>query len=166
MIRGIHHPGIVVTDLGHALEFYCGVLDFECVLEFSWAPSNDTINQIIGLNQSAADVRLLRTHNSYLELFKYHSPSPSTENANLGAHEPGIRHIGFEVDDAFAVYEKVSRYDEHLVMNEPVSFDSGGSAVYCRDPFGNLIEFTTAGRGFPSLEQLNKFVDQADFTAK
>lgn len=163
MIKGIHHPGIVVTNLERAQEFYCTVLGFEFVLEFSWGASNATINQIIGLSESAASVRLLRCQNSYLELFEYSQPDASIGSTRLNAHEPGIRHICFEVDDAIDAFEQVKRYDENLVMNDPVSFDNGGSAVYCRDPFGNIIEFTTAGRGFPSLQQLQSEIETPKF---
>jgi len=162
VIKGIHHPGIVVADLDLAQQFYCEVLGFEFVSEFSWDKTNTTINQIIGLDKSAAVARLLRCRTSYLELFEFESPDQTAGNRHLGAHEPGIRHICFEVDDAFAEFNKVKQFDEELVMNEPVSFESGGSAVYCRDPFGNIIEFTTAGRGFPSLKQLSDPIVQAD----
>lgn len=162
MIKGFHHPGVVVSDLDRAQDFYCEVLGFEFVLEFSWDESSDAVNQVIGVHRSAATARLLRCQNCYLELFEFSEPPNATENRRFDAHDLGIRHLCFEVDDAIAEFEKLKRYDVSLIMNDPVSFDSGGSAVYCRDPFGNIIEFTTAGRGFPSLEQLQDSIETPD----
>ena len=156
MIRGMHHPGIVVSDLERAKAFYTDVLEFEFLFEMYWDKSDNQLNQIIGLAESSARACVMKGSNCYLELFEYSAPLATTGESSLGANEPGIRHLCFEVDDAVAAYERLKAYDAKLVMNRPVEFQSGGSAVYCRDPFGNIIEFTTAGRGFPSLAEINK----------
>ena len=36
-------------------------------------------------------------------------------------------------------------------MNDPFSVPGGATAVYCRDPFGNLLELVEPGGRFPPL---------------
>ena len=77
----LHHPALVVPDLERARDFYCQLFGFECVRETHWDESNQVFNQIVGLNDSAATVCMLRGNNCYLELFEYSTPESS--------HEPG-----------------------------------------------------------------------------
>ena len=39
-------------------------------------------------------------------------------------------------------------------MGEPLGYDHGGEAVYCRDPFGTIIEFMSIGSSSESLDEL------------
>jgi catechol 2,3-dioxygenase-like lactoylglutathione lyase family enzyme len=91
--------------------------------------------------------------NCFLELWQYASP-PSEEDRNgHGANDYGFRHLCFEVD-VTAEWQRLKNLGG-IHMNPPVLFDDEGNwAIYCRDPFGNLIEFTTAGEGYPSLRGL------------
>ena len=154
MIKGFHHPAIVVPDLEKAREFYEDVLGFTLVEEFSWGDPNHAHDQITGLENSAARMYLMKCNNTYLELFQYRSPTSHSEGRQpSGANEPGIRHLAFEVEDAQVEYDRL-KMAGGITMNPPYTFPEGGSAVYCRDPFGNIIEFTTAGKGFPSIDDL------------
>ena len=154
MIKGFHHPAIVVPDLEKAREFYEEVLGFVLVEEFSWDSPSPVHDQITGLENSAARAYLMKCNNAYLELFQYVSPLSQNEVRRPScANEPGIRHLAFEVDDAQVEYERL-KLAGGITMNPPYIFPEGGSAVYCRDPFGNIIEFTTAGKGFPSLDDI------------
>ena len=154
MIKGFHHPAIVVPDLEKAREFYEEVLGFALVEEFSWDSPSPVHDQITGLENSAARAYLMKCNNAYLELFQYVSPLSQNEVCRPScANEPGIRHLAFEVDDAQVEYERF-KLAGGITMNPPYIFPEGGSAVYCCDPFGNIIEFTTAGRGFPSIDDL------------
>jgi len=152
MILGFHHPAIVVPDLDKARRFYRAVLGFSVVEQFAW-DHDPVYDQITGLENSAARGCLLKCGNAYLELFEYSSPAASGNEGSLGANEPGIRHLAFEVDDAEVEYARLQAAGG-IVMNRPHIDPRGGSVVYCRDPFGNILEFTTAGRGFPSIADL------------
>jgi len=147
-VRGIHHLGIVVPDLDVAVAFYSEMLGLEKVYDESWEKGDATYDQGIGLSGSAARGVQLRSANTYLELWEYSAPrQEGPDPGSLGANELGFRHLAVEVDDVEAAWEKLKELGGH-VMNDPVRFDDGGAAVYARDPFGNIIEFTTAG-GFP-----------------
>ena len=39
-------------------------------------------------------------------------------------------------------------------MNDPVDMGNGAAAVYCRDPFGTLIEFMSTGTTLASLDDI------------
>ena len=153
MIKGFHHPAIVVPDLEKAREFYEEVLGFSFVMELSWDSPSPVYDQITGLKNSAARGCLMKCNNAYLELFQFSSPPVRDEERKPGANEPGIRHLAFEVDDAQVEYARLKAAGG-ITMNQPHVFSVGGSAVYCMDPFGNIIEFTTAGKGFPSINDL------------
>lgn len=153
MIKGFHHPAIVVPHLEKAREFYEEILGFTVVEELSWDNPSRKHDQITGLENSAAQAYLMKCNNTYLELFQYKSPAADYEGHQPSANEPGIRHLAFEVDDAQVEYERLVRAGG-MPINQPYIFPEGGSAVYCRDPFGNIIEFTTAGRGYPSIDDL------------
>ncbi len=153
MIKGFHHPAIVVPDLEKAREFYEKILGFTVVEELSWDNPSPVYDQITGLANSAARAYLMKCNNAYLELFQYKLPAADYEGYQPRADEPGIRHLAFEVDDAQVEYDRLIKAGG-IPMNPPYIFPEGGSAVYCRDPFGNIVEFTTAGKGYPSIDDL------------
>lgn len=137
--RYIHHPGIVVADLERAIEFYCAFLDLEPVYEEEWGAADDAYNQGVGLIGSAAKGVHLRGANSYLELWEYRQPGPAgPPPAELGANEPGFRHLAIEVDDVPSALAELESLGGTR-MNDPVDLGDG-FAVYARDPFGNIIE--------------------------
>ena len=146
----LHHPGLVVPDLDRALAFYCSALGFECIRESSWEADNDAFNQIVGLERSAARVCMLKVGSCYLEIFQYEEPASAHEPACLDANDHGIRHLAFEVDDVQATLEKIVRAGGEKI-NDPVTSPAGVSAIYCRDPFGNLLELIKPANEFPRL---------------
>jgi len=153
MFRGLHHPGIVVPDLDRAVEFYCELAGYQKVRETSWQEDNAAFNQVVGLEGSAARLCMLQGVTGYLEIFEFSVPVSGANPAEQGANDYGIRHLCFEVSDvASAVAKLVSLGGTKI--NEPVTNDAGITATYCRDPFGNLLEFIrpAADGSFPSLE--------------
>jgi len=152
----LHHPGIVVPNLEKAVSFYCALTGFEKVRETSWATDNTIFNRVVGLEGSAARLCLLQGKASYLELFEYSAPASEAAPGERGASDYGIRHLCFEVSNVATILEKVVELGGSKI-NEPVTNESGTSAVYCRDPFGNLLELiapSPAG-AFPSLRSTN-----------
>ena len=140
MILGFAHPGLVVPDLERAREFYETMFGFKVIAEESWEADNEMFNSGVGLRGSAARYYMLAGHNCFLELFEFASPAKAgPPPASLGSHELGIRHLAFYVDD---VWKEFARFKTlgGIPMNEPVGNDEFGWSVYCRDPFGNIIE--------------------------
>jgi catechol 2,3-dioxygenase-like lactoylglutathione lyase family enzyme len=73
-------------------------------------------------------------------LFEFKSPeSEGRQPRFLDAHELGIRHLAFYVDDCWAEYQRLQDLGG-MAMGVPAGDPENGFAVYCRDPFGNIIE--------------------------
>lgn len=153
MIKGLHHVGIVTSDLEKAKRFYCGVFDFEIYSESEWKPENVVFNTIIGMEGSAAKFCMLKGVNTYLELFEFTEPHSSVDPAQLMPSDRGFRHLMFEVEDVHVVWEKVRQHGG-IIMNAPVDVSGGPRVIYCRDPFGNLLELAEPAGRMPSLSAL------------
>jgi len=148
----LHHPGIVVPDLEAAANFYSTLTGFEIVRETSWTTDHVIFNKVVGLKGSAARLCLLRGKNSYLELFEYSAPASNAVPGEREASDYGIRHLCFEVVSVATVLKQVVALGGSQI-NDPVTNESGTTAVYCRDPFGNLLELVAPSPAgpFPSL---------------
>ena len=153
MIQGFHHPGIVVPDLDIASDFYRKLLGFVWLFDIKWSTPHYDFDQIVGLKNSAARGQMLKGQNCYLELWEYTHPISTENPTKNGANDYGIRHLAFQVDDVQVEYERLKKLGG-IVTNPPHQTPGGATAVYCRDPFGNIIEFTSAAGNFPGLEQL------------
>ncbi len=154
MILGFAHPAIVVTHLEKAVSFYTEMFGFELVDEERWEADNDMYNQGVGLTGSAATNCVLKGHNCFLELFLYEAPEArGPDPMTLGANEPGIRHLCFYSDDVRADFRRLVALGG-IAMNEPAGNDEFGYCVYCRDPFGNIIELTEQGGSARHIREL------------
>ena len=145
-----HHPGVVVPDLERAIEFYCDVLGFEVYSRSSWDADNAEFNQIVGLDRSAARFCMLRGGNSYIEFFEYEDSDSALTAQLQPASERGLRHLAFVVSDVAAMLDLCVEKGGGRI-NDPVSIPGAATAAYCRDPFGNLLEFVEPGGRFPPL---------------
>jgi len=161
MIRGIHHAGLVVPDLEAAIAFYGALLDMKPVERDTWRVPSPLHDQAVGLHHSSADGVMLRGSNSYLEVWEYRSPdSHAPSPASLGANELGLRHLAIECDDVPTTWLRVQELGGSA-MGDPVSVsESGAMVVYCRDPFGTILELMSTGGKLASLDDL-KQGDQA-----
>jgi catechol 2,3-dioxygenase-like lactoylglutathione lyase family enzyme len=136
MILAFAHPGIVVTDLDKAIEFYSKMFGFKVIGEESWENSA-AYDQAIGLKGSAAKGVIMAGHNCHIELFVYSAPAPTiAPPETFLTHETGIRHLAFYVDDAQKELDRLIKLGGSALGSLP----EGGGAVYARDPFGNIIE--------------------------
>ena len=151
--RGIHHVGLVVDDLDAAIAFYGALLEMEVIEHDHWRAPAPLEDQAVGLVASSADGVMLRGSGSYLELWQYHAPEQvGADPAERGTNERGLRHLAIEVDDVPAALDRVVELGGS-VMGEPVELDeTGAAAVYCRDPFGTIIELMSVGSSLASLD--------------
>ncbi len=153
MIIGFSHPALVVPDLEKALAFYRDMFGFEVWGEESWEAPSAEADHGLGVKGTSARGYILKSYNCYLELWQYHTPEKQgPDPATLGAHEYGIRHLAFEVDDVCAEFERLVQLGG-IAMNAPVRIE-GQNTIYCRDPFGNIIELMEVGELFPPIAQL------------
>ena len=139
MILAFAHPCLVVPNLEKASRFYQQMFGFEVISREGWENSPE-MDRAIGLNSSSCRGLMMRGHNCFLELFEYASPaSDSGSELELNAAATGIRHLAFYVDDCRAEYKRLLELGG-IALGEPAGDDEAGYAVYCRDPFGNIIE--------------------------
>lgn len=155
VFRGIHHAGLVVADLDAAITFYGHLLDMVEIERDSWRAPSPLHDQGVGVADSGAEGVMLRGSNSYLELWQYLSPEQIGDDpATRQAHERGLRHLAIEVDDVQAALDRLVSLGG-TKMNDPVEMsDDGAAAVYCRDPFGTIIEFMSVGSTMAALDDL------------
>ena len=138
MIKGIHHTAISTGNFERALAFYRDLLGFEMVSELNWPAGVELADTITGLESSAARSVMLRASNTSIELFEFSSPTPRPGDPRRPVCDHGITHIGFEVDDIDAEYERLKAAG--MSFNCPPQ-DLGVSRVtYGRDPDGNVLE--------------------------
>ena len=152
MIKGIHHTSITTPDVDRLAKFYTEQLGFEVVSRSGWDGGNAAADAIYGLKDTAVRMVMLKTSNSYLELFQFISPEGAPAEANRPICNPGVTHICLMVDDARAEYERLSKAG--MVFHcPPQDAGSVGSATYGRDPDGNIVELLQPAPdgAFPSL---------------
>lgn len=140
MILGFAHPAIVVLDLERATQFYCDAFGFR---KFSDADEgwydNSAIDAAIGLDNSHVTGRMLAGHNCYLELFRFHKPLGTTPSPDtFNAAGLGLRHLCFYTDNVTQEYQRVIDLGG-IPLGTPQR-DRGITAVYLRDPEGNILE--------------------------
>ncbi|MAG34465.1 MAG: glyoxalase [Deltaproteobacteria bacterium] len=138
MIQDIDHAAISVPDLRAAIDFYCETLGFVLESEAGWSKGSSTIDQLVGLADSASKVAMVRLGGSRLEIFQYEAPEPRLQDEAFRVCDHGFTHICLSVVGIEGEYARLTKAG--VVFNaEPV--DVGGSVcLYGHDPFGNAFE--------------------------
>jgi len=161
MILAFAHPGLVVPDLEKAIDFYSKMFGFKVLSYENWEDSK-AYDQAIGVKNSAAKGALLSGHNCHIEIFQYTSPGQTIDPPEkFFAHEMGIRHIAFYVDDPQKELDRMVALGGSAMGSLP----EGGGAVYARDPFGNIIELAKIPsedenpERLPGVSRLDDFED-------
>jgi len=148
---GFHHPGLVVPDLAHAAEFYQQALGFEVLRDFNWDESgSDLAEEVLGVPDTAANCVILKGLNCFLELFEYLSPDPIGDPMARRPCDFGVAHLGFQVTDIRVAFDRFVAAGG-IAHGEPAAVGEGFS-IYCRDPFGNIIELMQLGDDEPDFD--------------
>ena len=137
VIRGIHHVAISTPDLDRLTDFYVAALEAEIVLDNEWA-NEPRIDEMIGLENSAARQRMLRVGNTHVELFEYSSPEPTPIDPTYPPSDHGYAHLTFDVVDIDAEFDRMIELGMTFERRPP----NGRRirAIYGRDPDGNILE--------------------------
>ena len=136
MIVGLHHVALGVPDLDAGIAFYKENFGFELVDRFEWDRDNPVIDSAIGLPGSSARGAMMKTTNAFVELWQYREPAPVARSAD--PNHRGYVHICLQVRDIAAEHERLTAAGMTFV-GPPVDFGTS-SAIYGRDPFGNVVE--------------------------
>jgi len=139
MILGIHHTSMSTPDVDRLAKFYNEQLGFEVVSRGEWTGGNTTADTIYGLTDTAVKSVMLKTSNSYLELFQFNRPVGAPGNAARPISDNGVTHIGVVVDDIQAEYARLKAAGMTFHC-PPQSVGAIGWATYGRDPDGNIVE--------------------------
>jgi catechol 2,3-dioxygenase-like lactoylglutathione lyase family enzyme len=144
----LHHLGLVVPDLEAAVRFYTAVLDCEVVFAGAWPNPSPLMDGLLGLDGSAARTTLLTGPCGYLELFEFSAPKAPAAMP-LPPHHYGLRHVGIECDNPAEMAARVAAAGGSQ-LGDLIAIPGGAPAVvYCRDPFGNMLEFLRPGGRMP-----------------
>lgn len=142
MLKAQSHVGITVKDLDASIYFYRDLLGLEIGTEPSPVFDNESLGPAVGVPGATLRQVCLILGDTYLELLEYRTP-PSQTAAPLLSHNIGASHVGFEVDDIFAVKAQleakgVTFYSDVNVVDEGVL--AGWRWVYFSDPDGYPLE--------------------------
>lgn len=163
MILGFAHPCIVVPDANKAKAFYQEMFGFTVNSEEGWSGALQ-VDTAIGVENSHVTGFMMKGHNCFLEIHQYLSPAQSdNQPQHLKAHELGLRHLAFLVDDCFIEVERLQALGGSKI-GEPVAVADGIYAAYCRDPFGNIIELCEPVTENESLTSLDCITSHSNFT--
>jgi catechol 2,3-dioxygenase-like lactoylglutathione lyase family enzyme len=150
VIVGVHHVAIGVSDFSKALKFYTEGLGFEVVQE-SQFDKRDMVDRAVGLKDAKAQMAMLKAPNAYIELWQYTNPAP--KDLRSRPCDYGYPHFALQVDDIQAEYDRLKGHGMTFV-GEVVHFGETSSAIYGRDPCGNIIELYEIKT--PELAQLER----------
>ncbi len=149
-MRGIHHYGRVVSDMGSALAFYRDLLGFSEIVDEDLV--GDAIDAQVSLD--GADLRTVMLARApdgpMLELIAYRHPPSATRPADARQNDIGCDHLCLLVDDIDAEYRRLAQAG--VTFTSPPQFIdegyfTGDWAVFCLDPDGLTVELWQAASG-------------------
>ena len=73
-MRGLHHTGIIVSDLERSIGFYAGVLGLEMWTEPSPVFDDPSLGEALGVPGAALRMVTFRVGDGILELLEYSAP--------------------------------------------------------------------------------------------
>ena len=138
MIKNLEHMGLGVNDMEKSLEFYCGLLGMEVIMDID--ASDERIGRVIGVAGAKCRIVHLKLGTAMLELFKYYEPAGSNKAKDIQQYDQGLIHIGFAVDDFHKHLEQLKKRGVEF-LGEPVEFRPDVWVVYFRGPDGEVCEF-------------------------
>jgi catechol 2,3-dioxygenase-like lactoylglutathione lyase family enzyme len=141
-ITGVHHTGIIVSDLERSIDFYHGVLGLPFANEPSPVFDEPELGPAVGVPGAALRQVTLRAGDHQVELLEYKAP-PSPVGAPLPQNALGAHHVAFQVADVAAAKRALEErgiafLSEVNVVDEGVL--AGWRWVYFTDPDGITLE--------------------------
>jgi len=134
----MNHVGISVTNLETTIAFYRDMFGME-ELTPTFPFGGKDYDAIMGVEDAAGRMTVIRKGDVQLELFEFASPRPSPRDPNYPVADHGYSHCGFEIDDIDEVYERLTAAGVRFHC-PVVSFPGGIRALYGRDPDGYVFE--------------------------
>lgn len=138
MILGVHHPALSVPDLERAIDFYCGRLGFECVMNAELPSGVAMFDEAFDLPDAGCKVAMLKRGNTCIEVFEFAAERGVAGDPERPVSRHGITHICLATDDYEQDYASLKQAG--VRFNTAPIGSAPGRWAYGRDPFGNVIE--------------------------
>jgi catechol 2,3-dioxygenase-like lactoylglutathione lyase family enzyme len=134
----MEHVGIVVDDLGAAIEFFVELgleLQGEGSVEGGW------VDRVIGLDDVRAEIAMLQTPDGHgrIELSEFRSPPSRGGDQDAPSNTRGIRHLSFAVEDIDAVVAGLRGRGAEMVGSIE-NYQDIYRLCYVRGPEGIIVE--------------------------
>jgi len=102
-VHGVHHPGLVVSDLDASLAFYREMFGVEP--DFVERSEGPGVDQATGLDGAIVRWAFVTLGSAQLELLEYETPRG--RDYALRGCDVGCAHVCLEVDDIHQAYEEL-----------------------------------------------------------
>jgi catechol 2,3-dioxygenase-like lactoylglutathione lyase family enzyme len=141
-VDGVHHTGIIVSDLERSIDFYHGILGLEFANERSPVFDDPELGPAVGVPGAALRQVTLKAGDHQVELLEYLAP-PSPIETPMPQNALGSHHVGFRVDDIEHTVRELEAkgvrfFSPINVVDEGVL--AGWRWVYFADPDGITLE--------------------------
>ena len=154
-MRGVHHSGIIVSDLERSVDWYREVLGLELLTEPSPISDDPELGEGLGVPGAALRFATFAVGDDVVELLEYSAP-PSPIDTPMPQNALGSHHVAFHVDDIEATYEELTAKGVHF-FSRPNSIDEGVLAgwrwAYFTDPDGITLELVEIAYTRPEEER-------------
>ena len=140
-IQRFHNVSLTVKDADASSKWYAENFGFE--VESDSERTADFSARVTGVPGAVLRVVHMGGHGLHLELMEYKGAAGAA--VDTSPNNAGCLQIGFVVDDAEALYEKLKADGTTMCSPEPATVPSGpiqGSKIFfCKDPDGVVLKF-------------------------
>ena len=154
-MRGVHHTGIIVSDLERSIDWYRDVLGLELLTEPGPVADDPELGEGLGVPGAALRFATFAVGDDVLELLEYSAP-PSPIEEPMPQNALGSHHVALRVDDVRATYERLRQKGVHF-FSPPNAIDEGVLAgwrwAYFTDPDGITLELVEIAYTRPEEER-------------
>ena len=150
-IAAINHIGMTVTDLDKALAWYQEVLGFTVLTPPVEMSADDPVlgealKDTLGPRTRRFRMAHLQTGNGVgIQVYEFIDPAPEQADREVPYWRTGFTHICVTHRDIEGLAQKIATHGGTRGQVWAVLKDKPYAAVYCADPFGNVIEINSHG---------------------
>jgi len=139
----LDNVGIVVEDLGPAIEFFQELgleLEGRAMVEGEWAGA------VTGLGDQTVEIAMLRTPDGHgrLELSRFLAPEVVADHRRAPVNSLGYLRVMFAVDDIDDTVDRLLAHGAQLVSREVIQYETSYRLCYLRGPEGILVGLAQA----------------------
>ncbi len=136
-IGEVQHIAISVSDMEKALDFYCGLLGLEVMMDME-LENDPTIQAMFGLKEIKMRYVLFLGKGARLNLLEFKNPRGENVAKKLRPYDHAIHHLAFLVDDVEAAYQELSAKGVEFIC--PPQDTGLAKAITMYGPDGVVVE--------------------------